>query len=379
MKIGMVCYPTYGGSGIVATELGCELARRGHEAHFISYALPTRLNKYQDNVYFHYVEFPHYPLFEFHLYSLSLAGKIIDVARYEGLDILHVHYAIPHAISGFLAKQAMGADARFKLVTTLHGTDITLVGLEPTYLPLVKFSLENSDAITAVSKYLADKTVQNFSIHKNIEIIPNFVDINLYKRGNYAQLKQNVSCCKEKVMVHISNFRPVKRVADTIRILKLVLEKHPVRLLLIGDGPDRQECERLARELGVAERVKFLGMQTSFVELLSIADVFLLPSQSESFGLSALEAMSCGVPVVASNIGGIPELVRHAENGFVAEFGDVERMAKYVIELFDNTKKWKIFSENARKSAVEYFNISTVVNMYEDLYKGLVNYTEPNK
>jgi N-acetyl-alpha-D-glucosaminyl L-malate synthase BshA len=373
MNIGIVCYPTYGGSGIVATELGSELARQGHKVHFISYALPTRLDKFQNNIFYHDVEFPHYPLFDHQLYTLALAGKIIDVIKYEKIDILHVHYAIPHTISGILAKQIMGETHNFKLVTTLHGTDITLVGLEPAFHPLVKYSLDQSDAVTAVSNYLAEKTVQNFNPSNKIEVIYNFIDPEFYKRHDTYNLKSQLAPYGEKVLMHISNFRPVKRVSDTIKILKEIIKKHSAKLLLVGDGPDRTECENLVRELNLNEHVRFLGKQTSIVELLSIADLFLLPSQSESFGLSALEAMSCGVPVIGSNIGGIPEVVAHGETGYVAELGDVERMAKYAISLFDNPKKLKIFSENARKVAIEKFDSNIIVPQYIKLYERLLN------
>lgn len=368
MKIGMICYPTYGGSGIVATELGHEIAKRGHEVHFISYATPTRLDRFQEGIYYHAVEFPHYPLFEFHLYSLALTGKIIDVIKYEKIDVLHVHYAIPHAVSGFLAKNIIREQRDIKLVTTLHGTDITLVGLEPNFLPIVKYSLEQSDVVTAVSSYLAEKTYQNFSPGKEIEIIPNFIDTDYYKRTKNEHLKNQLAPNGEKLLVHISNFRPVKRVPDTIRILADVIKKVPAKLLLIGDGPERSEAEKLARELGVDDKVKFLGMQTSFIELLSVSDIFLLPSQSESFGLSALEAMSCGVPVIGSNIGGIPEVVAHDECGYVAELGDTERMAKYAVDLLENKKKWTVFSENARKRAIEKFDSRLIVPKYLELY-----------
>jgi N-acetyl-alpha-D-glucosaminyl L-malate synthase BshA len=373
MKIGIVCYPTYGGSGIVATELGRSLAVRGHEVHFISYAMPTRLDHFEANIFYHNVDIPHYPLFEFHEYTLALAGKIVDVVKYEHLDILHVHYAIPHAISGYLAKQIVAKTNPIKLVTTLHGTDITLVGLEPHFQPLVKFSLENSDAITAVSKYLADKTIQNFSSEQPIDVIHNFVDTNIYKKLDMPQLKKQIAPNGEKILIHISNFRPVKRVTDVVKIFAEVLAYHPSKLLLVGDGPDRIEAEALTRELNICEHVRFLGSQISLVELLSISDLFLLPSQSESFGLSALEAMSCGVPVIASNIGGIPEVVNHGENGYVAEFGDVQRMAKYATDLFNHPKKYNLFSINARKSAIENFEANIIVPQYEDLYKKLLN------
>jgi N-acetyl-alpha-D-glucosaminyl L-malate synthase BshA len=369
MKIAMVCYPTFGGSGIVATELGIALASRGHEVHFISYSQPQRLDSFRENVFFHEVDSLHYPLFEFDLYTLALAGKIIDVAKYEKIDILHVHYAIPHAVSGFLAREIVSKDSNMKLITTLHGTDITLVGLEPSFQPLVKFSLEQSDAITAVSKYLADKTMQNFDITKPIDVIPNFVDTKLFNRDSINFVK--TSLCKNcgTLLVHISNFRPVKRVCDTIKILKKVRETNPAKLILIGDGPDRAAAEKLARDLDMTDHVKFYGKQAQFMELLAGANFFLLPSQSESFGLAALEAMSLGVPVVASNIGGIPEVVAHSETGYVAELGDTDRMAKYIVDLINDPKRWAIFSANSRKRALEKFDTENVVTMYEDLYK----------
>ncbi|MFW5702030.1 MAG: N-acetyl-alpha-D-glucosaminyl L-malate synthase BshA, partial [Bacteroidota bacterium] len=280
MKIGMVCYPTYGGSGIVATELGIEMARRGHEVHFISYSMPMRLDSFQENIFFHEVEFPHYPLFEFHLYSLALTGKIIEVAKYEGIEILHVHYAIPHAVSGILSKMILDEDIRLKVITTLHGTDITLVGLEPGFMPIVRFSLGQSDMLTAVSEHLRQKTIQNFSSKKEIRVLPNFVETNIYKRLECPKIKNQLAPDGEKILIHISNFRSVKRVTDTVRILAEVIKHHPARLVLVGDGPDRSETERLARELGIIEYVRFLGKQTAVVELLSCADIFLLPSQA---------------------------------------------------------------------------------------------------
>jgi N-acetyl-alpha-D-glucosaminyl L-malate synthase BshA len=373
MKIGIVCYPTYGGSGVVATELGTALARRGHEVHFITYAQPMRLDRFQDNIFYHEVEQPNYPLFEFQLYSLALAGKIIDVVRYEKLDILHVHYAIPHAISGYLAKQILSKKTSLKLVTTLHGTDITLIGLEPSFLPLVKFSLEQSDAVTAVSGFLAEKTKTGFNTKANVEVIPNFVDTQVYKRLECSKIRHQIAPGAEKILMHVSNFRPVKRVNDTILILDEVLKQSPAKLVLVGDGPDRAEAERLAREMGIAEHVKFLGKQNGLPEILSIADVFLLTSQSESFGLAALEAMSCGVPVVATSMGGIPEVVEHDETGFIAELGDIKRMARYTLDLINNPRKWTEFSANARRRAVEFFDLSLIVPRYEELYQRLLN------
>lgn len=371
MKIGIVCYPTFGGSGIVATELGIELAKKGHEIHFISYANPARLDTFMDNIYFHEVDIPHYPLFEFHLYTLALSGKIIDVVKYEKLDIIHCHYAIPHATSAILSRDIM-AESNIKVLTTLHGTDITLVGLEPAFQPLVKYSIEKSDGVTAVSQYLRDNTLQAFRINKDVKVIYNFINTEKYHRLNCSQIIHHIAPNDEPVLMHISNFRQVKRVPDTIRILAEVNKTHKAKLVLIGDGPERSDAEKLARELGVAEHVKFLGKQNALVDLLSCANIFLLPSQQESFGLSALEAMSCGVPVVASNIGGIPEVVRHGETGYVAEFGDVERMAKYVRELLDSPKKWKHFSENARQLAVDQFDVNKIVPQYEAMYEQIM-------
>ncbi|MFN8361226.1 MAG: N-acetyl-alpha-D-glucosaminyl L-malate synthase BshA [Candidatus Kapaibacterium sp.] len=369
MRIGIVCYPTYGGSGVVATELGISLAKRGHQVHFITYAQPMRLDRFQDNIFFHEVEMPNYPLFEFQLYSLALAGKIIDVVKYENLDILHVHYAIPHAISGYLAKQTLQGVSNVKLVTTLHGTDITLIGLEPSFLPLVKFSIEQSDAVTAVSRFLAEKTKTGFNTNKEIHVINNFIDTDIYNRDECPKIRKQIAPNGEKILMHISNFRPVKRVHDTVLILNEVLKSTPAILVLVGDGPDRADVERLSRELGIADKIRFLGKQNALPEILSAADVFLLPSQSESFGLAALEAMSCGTPVVATSMGGIPEVVVHGENGFIAELGDISRMAKYTVDLLTNTKKWQIFSANARKRAIEHFETSLVVPQYEELYR----------
>lgn len=373
MKIGITCYPTYGGSGVIATELGKELALRGHEVHFISYALPFRLTKYIENIFFHEVETSTYPLFEFPLYSLALASKMIEVAEFENLDLLHVHYAIPHATSAYLAKQIV-KNKKLKITTTLHGTDITLVGLEPSFLPLVKFSIEQSDGITAVSRFLKEKTLTNYSIEKEISVIPNFVDTDVFKKVsiNDCAFKKHIAPKGEKILVHTSNFRPVKRVTDTIRVFDIVQKEIPSKLLLVGDGPDRSECERLTRELNLTDNVKFLGKQEALVEILSSSDVFLIPSQSESFGLAALEAMACGLPVISSSVGGLPELVKHNECGFIAEIGDVERMAKYTLDLLTNDKKYEMFSQNARNRTLNNFDKSIVVPMYEQHYKDIL-------
>ncbi len=372
MKIGITCYPTYGGSGVMATELGKELALRGHEVHFISYALPFRLNHYVENIFFHEVETSSYPLFEFPLYSLALASKMVEVAEFEKLDLLHVHYAIPHATSAYLAKQMLNSKRDLKIITTLHGTDITLVGLEPSFLPLVKFSIDQSDGVTAVSRFLKEKTITNYLCDKEIKVIPNFVDTDLYKPITNGDFKKHLAAENEKLLVHISNFRVVKRVADTIKIFEKIHDKIPSKLILVGDGPDRSECERLCRQKGLEDKVKFLGKQDALVEILTSSDIFLIPSQSESFGLAALEAMACGLPVISSSVGGLPELVRHNETGFIAEIGDIDRMAKYTLELLTNERKYKIFSENARRRAVDVFDKSQVVPMYEKYYKTIL-------
>jgi N-acetyl-alpha-D-glucosaminyl L-malate synthase BshA len=369
VKIGITCYPTYGGSGVVATELGKALASRGHQIHFISYSLPARLDNFIGDIFYHEVEMSQYPLFDFPLYTDSLASKMVDVAKYHDLDILHVHYAIPHAISAFIAKQILAPTKDVKVITTLHGTDVTLVGLEPSFLPLVKFSIEQSDYVTSVSQFLQMKTNTMYNIEKEICVIPNFVDTEKFQRRRDCQFKSRIAAEGEKVLVHISNFRPVKRVPDVIRIFDIVRKAIPSKLVLVGDGPDRSESEHLARELGIFEDVKFLGKQILLTEILSASDLMLMPSQSESFGLSALEAMSCSVPVVSSSTGGLPELVVHGETGYIAELGDVQRMAKYAIELLSDERKWELFSQNSRKRAVEKFNVNSIVPLYEKLYE----------
>ena len=372
MKIGITCYPTYGGSGVIATELGKSLAKRGHEVHFISYALPFRLSHFVENIYFHEVELSTYPLFEHSLYSLSLTSKMVEVAKYENLDLLHVHYAIPHATSAYLAQQILGEQHKIKVITTLHGTDITLVGLEPSFIHLMKFSIEKSDGVTAVSNYLKKKTHKNYKLKKDIEVIPNFVDTSIFTPDAPPPQRCHLAPNGEKLLLHISNFRPVKRVTDTIRILELVNREVPAKLLLIGDGPERSECERLARELKVNDRVIFLGKQEGLVDIINCSDLFLLPSQSESFGLSALEAMACGKPAIASSVGGIPEVVIHNETGYIAEIGDVERMAKYAIDLLKNDKKYQRFSKNALELAKQ-FDVSVVIPQYERYYETILN------
>ncbi|MBI1803129.1 MAG: N-acetyl-alpha-D-glucosaminyl L-malate synthase BshA [Ignavibacteriae bacterium] len=372
MKIGIACYPTYGGSGVVAAELGKALAERGHQIHFISYAMPIRLDGFIGNMVYHEVEVSSYPLFDFPLYTPALASKIVEVTKFERLDILHAHYAIPHAISAYLAKQILGNNG-LKIVTTLHGTDITLVGLEPSYLPVMKFSIEQSDGVTAVSRFLREKTLTNYHINKDIQVIPNFVDTKKYQRIDAANIRKNLAPNGEKVLIHVSNFRPVKRVPDVVRIFQLVRQKIPAKLVLIGDGPDRSYCEQLARELDLIHDVKFLGKQSELVCLLSASDLFIIPSQSESFGLSALEAMACEIPVVATSVGGLPELVLHGETGYIAEIGDVERMAKYAIDLLTSDAKYKLFSAASRRRAVEAFDAEKVIDLYEHYYEHVLS------
>jgi N-acetyl-alpha-D-glucosaminyl L-malate synthase BshA len=371
MNIGITCYPTYGGSGVVATELGKALAERGHFVHFISYALPMRLSGFTGNVVFHEVEIMNYPLFDFPLYALALASKMVEVARYEKLDLFHCHYAIPHATSAYLAKQML-ALPNIKVITTLHGTDITLVGLEPSFLPVMKFSIEQSDGVTAVSRFLKEKTLTNYGIDKEIEVIPNFVDTQKYRRVPSEEVRGHFAPHGEKIIVHTSNFRAVKRVQDVIYIFFEIRKKIESKLLLIGDGPDRSQCELLARELHIHEDVRFLGKQTDVVDVLSVSDLFLMPSQSESFGLSALEAMSCGVPVISSSVGGLPELQVHGQTGYIAEIGDIDRMARYAIDLLSNPAKHELFAKAARERALE-FEASKIVSMYERYYEKILS------
>jgi len=371
MKIGVVCYPTYGGSGVVATELGKAVAAAGHEVHFISYAMPMRLDSFHGNVLYHEVEMSSYPVFEFPLYTPALASKIVEVARFEKLDLLHAHYAIPHAISAYLASQIM--DGSLPFITTLHGTDITLVGLEPSFLPVMKFSIERSSGVTAVSRFLKEKTLTNYGISKDIRVIPNFVDVEKYRRVETEDICHSLAPEGERILIHISNFRAVKRVPDAIRVFAEVRKKIPSRLLLVGDGPDRSSCEILVRELGLQEEVRFLGKQMELVPLLSASDLMLMPSQSESFGLSALEAMACEVPVISSSVGGLPELQVHGETGYIAEIGDISRMARYAIDLLGNDAKMQLFRKACRARAVEHFDARKIVQQYLAYYEQCVS------
>lgn len=385
MNIGILCYPTYGGSGVVATELGIELAARGHQVHFISYNMPARLNMgFSENIYFHKVEMASYPLFDFPLYSIALASKIVEVAKFNGLDLVHAHYAIPHATSAYLAREILKEEViskkknshNIKIITTLHGTDITLTGLEISFLPTMKFSVQKSDGVTAVSEFLKTKTQSQYEITKDIKVIPNFINLDIYKKieNNETQcLKERLAKNGEKILVHTSNFRALKRVDDAIRIFKKINDKMPSKLLLIGDGPERSKCEYLAKDLGIDHDVKFYGEQESFTEILSIADLFLMPSQSESFGLSALEAMACGVPVISSNAGGLPELNLHGETGYISEIGDIDKMAEYALRLLEDPKRYKIFSENALDRAKNMFSADKIIPQYEKFYEEILS------
>jgi N-acetyl-alpha-D-glucosaminyl L-malate synthase BshA len=367
MKIGITCYPTYGGSGVVATELGKELASRGHDVHFISYAFPIRLTL-SERIYFHEVEVRTYPLFEYPPYDLVLATKMAEVITRYDLDILHVHYAIPHSISAYLARMML-ADRKVPFVTTLHGTDITLVGNDRSYLPITRFGIEQSDAVTAVSKYLQLRTVEEFDIHRPISVVPNFVDCNVYNRTMDIPLRGRFADPDEAILIHISNFRPLKRVEDVIGVFAKVRQKCRAKLLMVGDGPDRPKAEWLAGTHGISEHVLFMGKQNDMAQLLSMADLLILPSENESFGLVALEAMACEVPVIASNVGGIPEVVEHGRDGFLFNVGDVDGMSVASIELLDNPEKRLEMGQNARRHARHDFCASKIVKRYEELYR----------
>ena len=349
----------------------CTWLARGHEIHFISYALPFRLGKLAPNIFFHEVNVTSYPLFEYPPYSLTLTSKMADIAKHEQLDVLHVHYAIPHATSAVVARQILEQQGiRIPVVTTLHGTDITLVGRDPSFAPVVTYSINQSDGVTAVSEYLRKETLNNFEIEKDITVIPNFIDTERFKRRESPSLKQKLCPNCEKVLVHVSNFRPVKNAKQVVEILhRLKQDFYPIKLLLVGDGPDRMPAEHLARELGVYDDVRFMGKQEGVSEILSIADVFIMPSGSETFGLAALEAMSCGVPVVASNIGGLPELVDHGVNGFLCPLDNVDAFAERIRQIVSSDTLQQSMGDAARKKAKDCFANEQVIPMYEALYE----------
>ncbi len=373
MKIGITCYPTYGGSGVVATELGIELAAAGHQVHFITYSQPFRLTGREEGIFYHEVPVSNYPLFEYPPYDLALASRMAEVAEYYDLDLLHVHYAIPHSVSALLARQMLAARGRhLPFVTTLHGTDITLVGLDRSYLPITRFSIEQSDGVTSISQYLRERTIKEFKIKREIEVITNFVNCDFYLPLNpeeRAEKRKRYAAPDEKILIHLSNFRPVKRVTDAVEIFARVVEQIPAHLLLVGDGPDRSAAEWLAHKKGIQERVHFLGKQESVNELLPLADLMLMPSELESFGLAALEAMACRVPTIATNVGGVPELIEDGVDGRLFPVGDVDGMANAAAELLLDPAKLEAMATAARRTAQQRFCASKVIPVYERYYE----------
>jgi L-malate glycosyltransferase len=373
VNVGITCYPTYGGSGIVATELGLELAQRGHEIHFITYANPIRLDPDTPRIHYHEVEVSNYPLFQYPPYSLALASRMADVAESYALDLLHVHYAIPHSISALLARQMLERNRRLPFITTLHGTDITLVGAEPSYYPITRFSIEQSDGVTAISDYLREETVRVFGIEREIRVIKNFVNCELYRPDDAKTGAAAYSPTGDKLMIHVSNFRPVKRVLDCIRILELVRRRVPAHLLMVGDGPERGAAEHLARQLKVDRHVTFLGKQNHVERLLPLAHVLLMPSELESFGLAALEAMACGVVPVTTRGGGVPELITDGEDGYLEAVGDVEAQAKRAAGLLADDALHYRMSRAGRWNASERFCTDRIIPLYERYYHDVLN------
>jgi N-acetyl-alpha-D-glucosaminyl L-malate synthase BshA len=368
LNIGIVCYPTYGGSGVVATELGMALARKGHKVHFISYRRPARLAHYLPNIFYHEVAPMEYPLFEIKPMDTALASKIVDVALFENLDVLHVHYAIPHATIGYLAREILKTkNKNLPFVTTLHGTDITLIGADRSYFPVVEFSINQSNAVTAVSNALKQQTYEIFKIGKEIQVIYNFIDFERFQKRENKELRKEIASDHEKIITHVSNFRKVKRVDDVLAVFEKVLKSLPAKLLLIGDGPERPRLEMLTREMGIWNEVRFLGKQDVVEDLLAISDLFLLPSEHESFGLAALEAMACEVPVIASNIGGLTEVIIDGKTGFTCEVGDIAQMSEKAIYLLSN----EAIHDQFRKASIERakdFDIDQILPIYENLY-----------
>lgn len=371
MKIGIVCYPTFGGSGVVATELGKALSQEGHQVHFITYSQPSRLDFLNENLFYHEVEFRSYPLFEYPPYELALASKMVSVVRNEKLDLLHVHYAIPHASAAYMAKQILKTHGIYiPVVTTLHGTDITLVGKDASYEPVVTFSINQSDGVTSVSEDLKRETYHSFKITRDIEVIPNFIDLEKFKKQKKDHFKKAICPNGESLIVHTSNFRKVKRVNDVMSIFNNIHKEIPSKLLMIGDGPERTSAETMAREFGINDAVRFLGKQDAVEEVLSVADLFLMPSEKESFGLAALEAMACEVPVISSNTGGIPELNVQGVTGFMSNVGDVEDMTRNAMFVLDKNNLPK-FKENALARAKE-FDITRILPLYERYYESVI-------
>ena len=371
LKIGIVCYPTYGGSGVVATELGIALADKGHEVHFISYDQPFRLDLYSENIYFHQVNVPDYPLFEYTPYELNLTSKLVDVALHEKLNILHVHYAIPHASAAVNAKQILATyGIHIPIVTTLHGTDITLLGKDKSFKPVIEYAINQSDAVTAVSEDLKEETLLNFKIKDEIKVIPNFIDMSLYKQECNQLLRNKFAKKEEAILVHISNFRKVKRVQDVVKIFEKVNKQVPSKLLMIGDGPERLKAEQLCRKLGIAKNVRFLGKLKVIEKFLCIADVFVLPSETESFGLVALEAMASKVAVISTNSGGLPEVNIDGKTGYLSDVGDVNKMANDTIDLLKDADKLNQFKNNALAHA-KTFDLPNILPQYEQIYQEL--------
>jgi N-acetyl-alpha-D-glucosaminyl L-malate synthase BshA len=372
MKIGIVCYPTFGGSGVVATELGKALADEGHQVHFITYSQPARLDFFSENLFYHEVSVRDYPLFDYAPYESALASKLVDVVRFEQLDILHVHYAIPHASAAFMAKQILETYGIFiPFVTTLHGTDITLVGKDPTYKPVVTFSINKSDGVTTVSESLKRDTEDHFKITNEIKVIPNFIDFNRFSLKPKDHFKKAIAPNNERILIHTSNFRRVKRTADVIRMFEKILTKIPSKLLMVGDGPERAYDEKLCRSLNITDHVRFLGKQDAIEEILSVSDLFLMPSESESFGLAALEAMACKVPAITSNAGGLPELNINGFCGYMSDVGDVEDMAQKAISILEDDDVLNRFKENAFSRAKD-FDLKKVLPEYVNFYNQVI-------
>ena len=373
MKIGIVCYPTFGGSGVVATELGKGLASKGHEVHFITYNKPARLDFFLENLYYHEVSISQYPLFDFPPYESALASKLVDVVRFEKLDVLHVHYAIPHASAAYLAKQILKTyGINIPVVTTLHGTDITLVGKDKTFKPVVTFSINESDGVTTVSENLKSQTLESFDITRDIKVIPNFIDLTRFVSKNREHFKKAIAPGNERILVHTSNFRKVKNTQDVVRIFHQVSQTIPSKLLMVGDGPERSNAEELSRQLGISNSVRFLGKQDAVEEILSVSDLFLMPSSSESFGLAALEAMACRVPIISTNIGGLPELNEQGVTGFLSNVGDSEEMSKHAIHILEDCNRLEKFKQAAYEHA-QKFEISKILPLYEEYYEEAIS------
>lgn len=372
MKIGIVCYPTFGGSGVVATELGKALANEGHQVHFITYSQPARLDFFSANLFYHEVSVRNYPLFDYAPYESALASKLVDVVRFEQLDVLHVHYAIPHASAAFMAKQILASyGLHIPVVTTLHGTDITLVGKDPTYKPVVTFSINQSDGVTTVSEDLKEDTYRHFEITKEIKVIPNFIDFSRFSLQAKDHFKKAIAPNNERILIHTSNFRKVKRTEDVIKIFEKVQAVIPSKLLMVGDGPERVYNEQLCRSLNICESVRFLGKQDAVEEILSVSDLFLMPSESESFGLAALEAMACKVPIITTNAGGLPELNVDGFCGYMSNVGDVEAMAAHAIEILKDDETLNRFKENAFTRAQD-FDLKKILPEYINYYKEVI-------